>query len=364
MTAGALVDVRASLAAPEPAPAERLAAGRRVDAHDGVRSIAVTTVLVVHALPASPFPGAVGVDVFFVVSGYLITALLLAEQARFGNVSVPRFWARRFLRIGPPLLFMLAALYPLGESLVGEDYVPRALLAAEFRSNLALTVDRVSISPLDHTWSLGQEAQFYLVWPLLLVVLLLLRVPPPVLGVLCLAGAAYCFRALYVVQQADLRPTDDFRLDGRGGGLLVGCALAFALSWRRRLLAVPGLPEAGVLLLGGLYAYACLVERVDLQVAVPVAVVATALLVGGLLAGADGPAALVLGSPPFAFLGRISYSLYLWHYVFFKAFEERDDLPLALVLLLEVVFAFAAAAMSYTVIEQPVARWSARRLHR
>ena len=72
--------------------------------------------LTVHALPASPFPGAVGVDVFFVVSGYLITALLLAEKDRYGDVSVPRFWARRFLRIAPPLLFMLAALYPLGSA--------------------------------------------------------------------------------------------------------------------------------------------------------------------------------------------------------------------------------------------------------
>ncbi|MCW2606217.1 MAG: acyltransferase 3 [Frankiales bacterium] len=346
------------------APAERLAAGRRVDALDGVRAIAVTTVLVVHALPASPFPGAVGVDVFFVVSGYLITALLLAEKDRYGDISIPKFWARRFLRIAPPLLFMLAALYPLGESLVGEDYVPRALLAAEFRSNLALTVDRVSISPLDHTWSLGQEAQFYLVWPLLLLVLLALRVPRPVLAGLCLAGAAYCFHALHVVQSADPRPTDDFRLDGRGGGLLLGCALAFLLSWRRRVLAVPGLPEVGLLLLLGMYAYGCLVEPVPLQVAVPVAVVAAGLLVGSLLAGAGGPAAAVLASPPFSFVGRISYSLYLWHYVFFKAFERRDDLDLALVLLLEVTFAFAAAAMSFTVIEQPLARWSSRRLHR
>ncbi len=136
------------------------------------------------------------------------------------------------------------------------------------------------------------------------------------------------------------------------------------MSWRPSTTAVPGLPETGLLLLLGLYAYACLVERVDLQVAVPVAVVATGCLVGGLLGGGPGPASALLSSPPLAFLGRISYSLYLWHYVFFKAFERRDDLPLALVLLLEVVFAVAAAAMSYTVIEQPVARWSARRLHR
>lgn len=345
-------------------PAERIAVGRRVDALDGVRAVAVTSVLTVHAFPRSAFPGGVGVDVFFVVSGYLITSLLLTERDRHGGVSVPRFWARRFLRLGPPLLFFLVALYPLGERLVGSDYVARALYAAEFRSNLTLTVQRISISPLDHTWSLGQEAQFYLVWPLLLVLLLALRVPRAVLGAACVAGAVWCFRALYVLQTTRDDLLDDFRLDARGGGLLVGCALAFALSLRRDLLAVPGLPELGLLGLLGLDAYALLARPVPLQVAVPVAVVASAALVGGLLSGARGPAATLLGARGPAFLGRISYSLYLWHYPFFTAFGRRTDLPLALVLLLEGTLAVAAAAMSYTVIEQPIARWSARRLHR
>ncbi|MCW2776985.1 MAG: putative O-acetyltransferase [Frankiales bacterium] len=364
MTALAEAPSAAPPPAPPAVPAQQLAAGRRVDALDGVRAIGVTTVVTIHALPASSFPGAVGVDVFFVVSGYLITTLLLAEKARYGDISVPRFWARRFLRIAPPLLFMLAALYPLGHALVGDDYLPRALLAGEFRSNLALTVQRVSISPLDHTWSLGQEAQFYVVWPLLLVALLALRVPRPVLAAACAAGTAWCFHALHVVQTHSPTPTDDFRLDGRGGGLLAGCALAFLLSWRRQLLALPGLAEAGLVLLLGMYAYGCLVERVPLQTSVPVAVVAAVLLVGGLLGRARGPASWLLALPPVVFVGRISYSLYLWHYVFFRAFEKRPDLSQALVLVLEVTFAVAAAAMSFTVIEQPIARWSARRLHR
>ncbi len=345
-------------------PAALVASGRRVDSLDGVRALAVTTVLVVHAFPRSDFPGAVGVDVFFVLSGYLITSLLLGERDRYGDISVPRFWGRRFLRIAPPALFWLVALYPLGQKLVGDVYVQRALYAAEFRSNLALTVQHQSISPLDHTWSLGQEAQFYLVWPLLLVALLALRVPRLVLAAACTAGALWCFHALYVVQVADVRPSDDFRLDGRGGGLLLGCALAFLLAWRRSVLARPGVAEAGLLAVLGTYAYGLLVQPVTLQVAVPLTVVATVALVGALLGGATGPASVLLAAPPVAFLGRISYSVYLWHYPFFRAFEKRSDLPLGLVLLLEVTFAIAAGAMSYTVIEQPIGRWAARRLHR
>ena len=343
-------------------PAAPLASGRRVDALDGVRAIAVATVVTTHALPAAPFPGAVGVDVFFVVSGYLITALLLAEKDRYGDVSVRLFWARRVLRTAPPLLFMLLALYPLGTRLVGDDYVPRALLVAQFRANLAVTLEGASVSPLEHTWSLAQEAQFYLVWPLLLLSLLALRLPRALLAAVALAGAAYCFRALQVAQEVSLRPTDDFRLDGRGGGMLLGCALALLLS--RHRVAVAGLAEAGLGLLLGLCAYGVLVAPLPLQTTVPVAVVATGVLLTGLLGHPRGPAAALLASPPVAYLGRISYSLYLWHYVFFRAFQERPDLPRPLVLLLEVVLSVAAAAMSYAIIEEPLARWSARRLHR
>lgn len=355
----------AAPAAATSSAAARVEAGRRVDALDGVRALAVTTVLIVHALPASGFPGYVGVDVFFVLSGYLITTLLLAERDRHGSVALPLFWARRFLRLAPALAVFLVALYPLGEALVGADYVSRALTVMEFRGNLALTVERTSIAPLDHAWSLGQEAQFYLLWPpLLLLLVAVLRLPRRAVQVLLLVATAWVFRQLWLVQEADVRPTDDFRLDVRAGGLLLGCALALALRGRARLLALPGLAEgalAGMILV--LVAVTCGLDR-DLQHVVPVAVVLAALLVGALLAGPAGPAARLLSHPGPVFVGRISYSLYLWHYPFFLAFGKRDDLALPVVLLLEVTLSVAAAAISYTAIERPVARYSARRLHR
>jgi peptidoglycan/LPS O-acetylase OafA/YrhL len=150
----------------------------------------------------------------------------------------------------------------------------------------------------------------------------------------------------------------------RGGGLLVGCALALVLSLRRGLLARRGLPEAALLCLLAVYAWALLVAPVPLWVAVPVAVVASALVLGALLGGADGPVARLLARPGPVSLGRVSYSLYLWHYPFFRTLQRDPDLPAALVLLLEVVLSLAAAVMSYTVVEQPLARWSARHLHR
>ena len=154
------------------------------------------------------------------------------------------------------------------------------------------------------------------------MLLLALRVPRPVLAAACAAGTAYCFHALRVVQEADLRPTDDFRLDGRGGGLLAGCTLALLLSRRRSALLPTGLRRGRAARCCSAWTpTAVLVEPVPLQTTVPVAVVATVLLLVGLLAGAPGPVAALLATPPVAYLGRISYSLYLWHYVFFRAFE-------------------------------------------
>ncbi len=357
MTAAAVLDVRTDAAR----TVDGISTGNRVAALDGVRALAVVAVLGIHAVPGSTFPGGVGVDLFFVLSGCLITALLLAERDRFGRVDLPRFWLRRFLRLLPALAFFLLALYPLGRAMVGEEYVGRALTVLAFRANLALTVDLVSVGPLEHLWSLAQEGQFYLVWPPVLLLLWVLRLSQGVLALLLLAGTAWSFLVLERVQAAGVRPSDDFRLDARLGGLLVGCALALLLHRRTRLLAVPWLAEAGLLGLLSLLVVGTL-EQYDLQVTVPVAVGCSALLVGGLLGGPPGPASALLSAPGPAYLGQVSYSLYLWHYPFFRAFERREDLPGALVLLLEVVLAVAAAAMSYTVIEQPVSRWSARRL--
>ena len=188
--------------------------------------------------------------------------------------------------------------------------------------------------------------------------------PRLVVQLLLLAATAWVFRMLWVVQGADVRPTDDFRLDVRSGGLLLGCALALALRGRARLLALPGLAEGALAGLVGITLLVTFGPERDLQHVVPPAVVLAALLVGGLLAGSPGLASRLLSHPGPAFVGRISYSLYLWHYPFFLAFQERDDLDRPVVVLLEVTLAVAAAAMTYTAIERPVARYSARRLHR
>ena len=173
----------------------------------GLRAVAITIVVARHAgevsspaVTAFAF-GFAGVDIFFVLSGFLITSLLAGEWSRNGGISLPQFYVRRALRLLPALFLFLAVLLlfvpfqPAGER---RSLVEAAGLSAAFLGNIAKTLNWVF--PLPHMWSLGMEEQFYLVWPALLVGLLLLRAPRAVvIGVPIVApqpsrGYASCSR--------------------------------------------------------------------------------------------------------------------------------------------------------------------------
>ena len=184
-----------------PAAGRPAAAWSHVPALDGVRALAVTAVLVFHARPDWLPGGFLGVDAFFVLSGYLITGLLLAEAGTRGSVRLGAFWARRARRLLPALLVLLVVV-----ALVGREVLPRAELAGLrldalaalgyvanwrmiFRGGGYFAVTAPP-SPLQHTWSLAIEEQFYLVWPLLVVLALRVRRWRGLLLAGCVAGVA------------------------------------------------------------------------------------------------------------------------------------------------------------------------------
>jgi peptidoglycan/LPS O-acetylase OafA/YrhL len=157
----------------------------RVPGLDGIRALAVTTVIVFHLLPGTLIGGYLGVDIFFVVSGFLITTLLLRERVATGRISLRGFWVRRARRLLPALAVLLlaccaAALFVGGDVLVGLG--TQVLAAVTFSSNWVFIAQGASY--FDETlpelfrnlWSLAVEEQFYIVWPLL-VVLVLVRIP-------------------------------------------------------------------------------------------------------------------------------------------------------------------------------------------
>jgi len=284
----------------------------------GLRAVAVVLVVVNHAF-GWPSGGFVGVDVFYVISGYLITGLLLRELDASGSVSLRAFYARRIRRIVPAaalvLLVTVAAAFAIWFTPRALQTALDALAAGLFVSNwhfAALGTDYLAgngaVSPLQHYWSLSIEEQFYAVWPLALLVLFAMtRGSRRWLGLLVAAAlaASVVWAALRTAQDPSAAYFDTF---ARAWELLAGAALAiFGRSARKR----PGVWAAAGLLL--IVAGAVVVQT---DWAVPFPWVAPAVLgtVLVIFAGSEAGPRSVLGNPVAQWLGSISYSLYLWHF--------------------------------------------------
>ena len=311
-----------------PAPAE----GFRPDI-EGLRGLAILLVVIFHATllsgaGAQLSGGFIGVDLFFVVSGFLITGLLLREHERHGTISFSRFYARRVRRILPAaavvLLVTIPASYLLVSLLSRPDTMSDAAAAALSVANIrfALTTDYFNpagYSPFLHFWSLGVEEQFYLVWPLLFLAAAWhgsrRRIGAALVGLIIVSLAA----SLWLTDRNPgyafyLLPTRAWQL--AAGGLL---ALIVSSPWRVPSSSMKRL-SAGVLITAGWLAVAALIGAALLfgsNTAYPglAAVVPTAAAVALIASGSArfGPGAL-LRLAPLRFLGKISYSLYLWHW--------------------------------------------------
>ncbi|NIJ05817.1 acyltransferase family protein [Frigoribacterium faeni] len=296
----------------------------------GLRALAVTAVVVDH-VSGVPGGGFVGVDVFFVLSGYLITGLLLREHARNGRISMAGFWRRRARRLLPSLvvvvgitLFAVWRLLPerrLATTLV--DTAWSAVLAANWRF-AAVGTDYFGStappSPLQHLWSLAVEEQFYLLWPVLVIAVLWLAgrrsagargatALTVVLGVIAVASFAWSLH-----ETADSPTTAYFSTLSRAWELAVGGLVALTASWWRRVPAGVGTVAAwaGVALVVASF------WVVDETSAFPgpwalLPVLATALVIVAGEAGTSRPP-VVLTNPVSRYVGAISYSLYLWHF--------------------------------------------------
>lgn len=331
---------------------------------DGLRALAVLLVIVHHCWQPRRFSGFVGVDVFFVLSGFLITTILTGEIDRTGTVRLKTFYAKRLLRLYPALVLMLAVTALCYRWLVGDvlSEIKDLASAATYTSNLYMTYRHVWMGPYAHTWSLALEEQYYLVWPLLLLAMSRARVTRPVLAGL-LATAALGASVLSV---RDFRfGASSFPLQSTCIGLLAGSALSLALgSWpalRRALRSwVAGL-LGGAMLVLVLVLFS--VTRVVADGAyVPATVLATVLLIGFTTArdGTDGISA-ALSCRPAVYVGRISYGVYLWHYpIVIALLREGPDWSPWVRLAIVAPGGIALAAVSYRYVESPFLRWKDR----
>ncbi len=331
---------------------------------DGLRAIAVLSVVLYHFEIGGVKGGFVGVDVFFVISGYLITGIIRSELAK-GEFTLARFYERRARRIFPALFVMLLATMVAGLFLLLPSDLARlgqaTIATILFVSNVLYYrqsgyFDEVAdFNPLLHTWSLGVEEQFYVGLPLLLVAVCRFR---PQWTVRVVALCALVSFVACVVAQPFIGKLVFFLSPFRAWELLLGGVLALGAvpQFRNDTLRQVASALALVVLLGAVTQLRASVDFPGWKAAIPV--LSSAVL---LHAGASGHslANRVLAWRPLVLVGLVSYSLYLWHWpllVFVKYRQGMTPLGMEQVLVLSVV-ALLLAVASYRWVEQPFRRW-------
>lgn len=336
---------------------------------DGLRAVAVLSVIAYHLdWPATP-GGFLGVDVFFVLSGYLITSLLVTERDLHGTIAFAAFWARRARRLLPAALLLLVgvSIYTVtlapgvqapdlrGDGLAALLYVANWHLIASEQSYFALFQQP---SPLRHMWSLAIEEQFYLLWPLLVGGTLALWRSRRALAAVCVVGAIASVLVMATTYDAVDPSRSYYGTDSRAHALLVGALLALVLHRWRPGRSARTLEVAGVVALVGIgWAIARVGHRDaffyhggSLLFAGVVAVLIAAVVEPG-----RRPLQRLLCWAPLRRVGTISYGLYLWHWPVIVVMTPSrmgiDGLRLDAV---RVVTTFAIAVASYVVVERPI----------
>ena len=280
-----------------------------VPALDGVRALAIALVAVYHGVMPAHFGGAGGVDVFFVLSGFLITTLLLEEREATGGVSLRRFYVRRAIRLYPPLLLMLAVVFiPIAITMGVTTATTGSTLSLFYLMPLGAESGSTTLSPYEHAWSLGVEEWFYFVWPPALV-WLLAKPANRKRAALIAASAATAVLAVAAFLAEARAGEVSFIL--RACGLMAGSVLALGLHGREfrvgRWVGVAGVALFGFSLLRSTLAPFSTIDVFSADAG-------ALLLVVAIVRGPQGLLRRVLSLPPMTYIGRISYEIYLWHY--------------------------------------------------
>jgi peptidoglycan/LPS O-acetylase OafA/YrhL len=341
---------------------------------DGLRAISIILVLSVHlrligstAFRFMPAGGFLGVDVFFVISGFLITSLLLSEHRKTRSISLSSFYWRRALRLFPALLVVLVftgviAIWAGSLSALGLTPLRIASVLAYF-TNWVRAFETPQTWYLFHFWSLSIEEQFYLVWPAALILLLRLK-PKTALAVVVIAIATSAVLKVALCLSGATTNRMYYGSDTRADSILIGCLGAMLLSygyekWAKALASLAGgaviivfafvfVASDGFrpLYLGGLTLVSLCVASIILHVTLSPA----------------GRLARFLSSSELLWIGKRSYGLYLWHWPMYEIARLVPSELLAL--LLALLLTFAAAALSYWCIEQPFLRLKDRKYKR
>jgi peptidoglycan/LPS O-acetylase OafA/YrhL len=333
-----------------------------IPALDGLRALAVFLVIVAH-FGFVMVPGAHGVMIFFVLSGFLITWLLLKENERYGAVSLAAFYKRRTLRIFPAFyaywLLLIILLVGTGRAVLW----PHAWSALFYTSNYYSAIHGDPNNGFSHTWSLAIEEQFYLLWPL---VFLMLRgnLRRMTAFLVCLIGAVWVHRAVlcfgFHIDQAYIQDAFDTRLDA----LMVGCLLAVLLK-RRALSSVWRIASANTLmplvtlalLMISVYVGEIYIDRYRDVFGFAIEPLLIAVFIVQMIAFSSTRSWGWTGWGAVRFLGRISYSLYLYQQLtMYSARKALAAYPVIIQLAGAILVTIILATISHYVIERPFLR--------
>jgi len=343
-------------------PASTAATDRYRTDIDGLRALAVLAVVVFHAFPMLLPAGFVGVDIFFVISGFVITRTISHELAQ-GTFSIIRFYGRRIRRLFPALALSLAGTLALSWFiLLPDEFAAAGRLAVagglslanlQLLSQSGYFDEATSRNPLMHLWSLGVEEQFYLCWPAVFVLIAAYRHRRALIVAVALASLALA--AWWATRDPVLAFYNPL---SRGWELLIGAVLAMPrASGSPGTLLSPSLRSTLglVLMLTGIFIGTGTnpIVRLDMVIAV----VGAALAVSG----GEGPVARLLSTPPMRWLGRISYPLYLWHWPLFAFRNLVSDSAADMLAytLVSTAVAVVLADLTYRFVERPLRRTSA-----
>jgi peptidoglycan/LPS O-acetylase OafA/YrhL len=328
---------------------------------DGLRTVAVSIVLCAHGGVPYFRSGGVGVDLFFVLSGFLITTILITERARTGTIVFRNFYARRFLRLAPALFLTCAFVGVAMTWAEGRFPGTEIALALSYTANWAIAFYKYHLTWLNHCWSLSIEEQFYLLWPLAILGLeRTVRNPATKIRLLVMGAALIAiYRATRVGIYTDERI--NFGLDTRMDTLMTGAALAYFVH------SLPGrrLPDGLSKFLGrvaaplGLVGVLAVIHIVTWYspwmgwIGYVLVEGAAMLVIADLVIGRHSLLAKPLAWRPMVAIGRISYGLYLYHLpVYYLVEKVMPDQPLGVRLSVKVTVSLSLAAASFHLVEK------------
>lgn len=329
---------------------------------DGLRALAILIVLFGHALAAYfPQRGGVGVDVFFVLSGFLITSILSSEANLYGRISFRNFYIRRFLRLLPCLFLTIILFSIYSQAVAGYVPIKDIIVGLTYTSNWGMALFNYELGPLSHLWSLATEEQYYAVWPIAVLFLhrLFKNHFSRGLALIVFAASIGIYRYLMVGSYSLERIY--FGLDTHMDGLAMGSAFCYLIKTMKTKGSISS-PNSK--LLGLLLAPLCACVLFTIS-AMPgstpfmarfgysTIAIASSIILTDLVLGSHSALKKILCVKPMVFIGKISYGLYLLHPIVYHTLDNiYHSQSVLMIVTIKMFFSVAIASASFFFIEK------------